>query len=293
MWDRRFLFSDDQVIKRLQTEFVPVVGNTHEIQNGRNKVRDWFLPVATKLKPDIAKGQTSQGFYVIAADGTGYGFNNNRSVERVMGLMDRGLAAYKANPPAPVAIGDDLLNERFAIAPPEGTSVVRVFTRIKPIPLGCDSSNANVAREHLWILPEEARALSEGQFPAALGTRLCRFVLVDNVRGEPDFWRTAEVRKAEFSIKKGVLSGTFAMSTADGKRGLEGKLEGVVAVSGTAVTSFKAYGTATAWGAGTYTPNPPESRFPLVFAFVSARDELAKAVAPQGALWGREYLAGQ
>jgi hypothetical protein len=299
LWDRRFLFSDERIIKRLRTEFVPVVGNTHEIQNGRNPVKDWFLPVATKVKPDIAKGSTSQGKYIVAADGTAYGFNNNRSVERVLQLMDRSLAQFKATPPAKVDLPQTLLDAKFAPEAPEGSTIVRLFTRIQPAPRGCDSANENVARDHLWILPEETAALAKGEVPEAFKWRLARFALVDNVRGEPDHWRSQEILKAMLKLKKlgagkFALDGEFAMQTQDGKRGYECKLEGEVTFDKLEkVSGFKAFSSGQAWGRSTYTPDPPAGKFPLVIAFVLPKDEMAKTVAPQAVFYGPEYLKGR
>jgi hypothetical protein len=235
---------------------------------------------------------------VVAADGTAYGFNNNRSLERVHQLLDKSLAQFRANPPAKVDIPSALLDAKFAVTPPDGSSVLRLFTRIKPAPLGCDSANENVARDHLWVLPDEIGALAKGEIPNALRLRLARFALVDNVRGEPDHWRVDEVIKAEFKLKvlsatKFAIAGDFAMQTKDGKRGYEGKWEGELAIDkGGRLTSFKAYAEGQAWGRSTYTPDPPPGKFPLVVAFVLSGDEMARTVSPQAVFYGREYLTG-
>jgi hypothetical protein len=255
--------------------------------------------VATKVKPDIAKGQTSQGKYVVAADGTAYGFNNNRSVDRVLALMDKALAQFKVNPPAKVEIPKDLLDTRAAASPPEGASVVRLYTRIKPAPLGSDSANENVNRDHLWILPDEAKALAKGEFPDSLKYRIARFALVDNVRGEPDHWRAADVLQADFFAKPGakgkvLLQGKFRMATADRARGYEGSFEGEAELAPDGnLKSFKGIAEGEAWGRSTYTPNPPEGRFPLKVAFVKTGDFTPHVVNPQAVFYGREYLTGR
>ena len=274
------------------------MGNTHEIQNGRNPVRDWFLPIATKVKPDIAKGQTAQGRYVFAADGTAYGFNNNRSVERVHQLMDKSLTMFRANPPAKVGVSKEELLAKFVPESPAGTAVVRLFTRIRPAPLGSDSSNENVARDHLWILPAEAAELSKGNISDSLKLRILRFALVDNVRGEPDHWRVQEIKRADFKAEKkpGQLEirCNFRMETGDSKRGFEGALEAAADFdSAGQMTKFLAYAEGQAWGRSTYTPNEPKGRSPLAVGFRLVEDETAKAVAPQAVFHGREYLTGR
>lgn len=261
-----------------------MVGNTHELQNGRTEARDWWMAVANRAKPDTKEGSTAQGFYVLGADGSDYGFNNNRSVERVLGLMDRGLAAFKERPPRKVEI--DPASGRYGFARPQDVATVRVFSRVRPVPDGCDPSNENVARDHVWVLPSEMQDLASGKFSEALAMRLCRFHMVDNVRGEPDHWRRDEVLRHEFKVDKdGTLTGSFSMATADGKRGMEGSLTGRLLPDG-----FRAFASATAWGASTYAPNPPKGKFPMVFAFVVADDKYSRVVAPQAAFHGAEYL---
>jgi hypothetical protein len=266
---------------------VPFAGNTHDLQNRQGEVQRWFMETVGKVNPRVGQGITTQGFYVIGADGSAYAFNNNRSVERVLNFMDRGMAGFRSNPPKAAAIPEP---KEVVIRPPEGTSVIRIYSRIKPCPSGCDPGNENLQRDHFWVLPEEVRALAGGIVSVSLKIRLCRFALVDAVRGEPDFWTLGEVRIGAFSIKNGrTLTGSFKMSTADGKRGLEGTLEAELRVEGARIAAFKGFAETTAWGQGTWTPGAPEGKFPLKFAFVLAPNGI-DAVAPQAAMFGKEYL---
>ncbi len=242
--------------------------------------------VAT-INPRVEQGNTSQGFYVVGADGSAYGFNNNRSVERVLGFMADGLKKFKASPP-----GDVLIKalEHKPLAPPVGASVLRVYSRITPAPEGCNESNKNLQRDHFWILADEARALASGAVPEALQLRLCRFALVDAVRGEPDFWQVAQIKSKSFSITGGALTGTFSMSS--GKQALTGAFEAELKISGDQVTAFKGFASTTARGSGTWTPGAPDGEFPLKFAFVLA-PATKDTVPPQAAMFGREYLTGR
>lgn len=241
------------------------------------------MKMAGKANPRIDQGVTAQGFYVMAADGTTYGFNNNRSVERVLGFAANGLAAYRKAPPARVEIPQP---KDVQPKPPEGTTVLRVYSRISPVPKGCDGSNENVQRDHLWILPGELGSSASEN----LAKRLCRFVFVDAIRGEPDFWRPAEIKTCTLRVvAPGRLTGEFAMATADGRRGLEGKFEASFSLLGGKLSTFKGYAEGTAWGSGTYTPGAPEGKFPIKFAFLVA-PKTPDTVAPQAAMIGREYL---
>jgi hypothetical protein len=273
------------------------------------------MKMAATVNERVTKGITSQGFYVAAPDGKGYGFNNNRSVERVNWFMDNAVKKMKDNPPQIVEIPQSEIDAPFARSPGEGTSVLRIFSRIRPVPAGSHKSNNTVARDHIWIYPHESTemwkltevsAAEPRRLPSAVLGRLLRFHLVDNVRGEPDFWKPSEIRKADFkaslfgrsnSNMRGLrFEGTYEMQSADGKRGMSGNLEGVIWLTKRSsepkvyvVDSFKAYGEATAWGAGTYTPNPPAGKFPMVFAIVQVNDAASKVVTPQAATWAGEY----
>ncbi|MBX3118845.1 MAG: hypothetical protein KF784_07245 [Fimbriimonadaceae bacterium] len=252
------------------------------------------MSTVAKVNPRANQGQTTQGFYVIGADGSAYVYNNNRSVERVQDFLQRGLKAFKASPPAKADIPDAPDMQRKA---PAGTTILRIYSRIKPVPMGADTANENVQRDHFWLLPQEVAALStSNSVPESLSARLCRFVFVDAIRGEPDFWSAGEIKSKEFSITKlssGELKivGKFAMATGNQARGLEGSLEAIVRVNGERVTAFKGFVNATAWGKGTYTPNPPNGKFPIKFAIVIAPNT-PDTVSPQAAFYGPEYLKG-
>ncbi|MCB8933430.1 MAG: hypothetical protein M9921_00640 [Fimbriimonadaceae bacterium] len=280
------------MIQKLTTEFIPFAGDTHELQNGRSAARNWFVAMARTVNPRISDGQTAQGFYTASPDGKGLGFNNNRSVERVLGLLDLGLAkSSPASGPIEPAPGD-----RGGAR--EDVFVARTFTRIRPLPPGSAESNKNVARDHLWIYPADVEAILAGKgdrfpAPAAFARRLARFHLVDNVRGEPDMWSASEVRKAELFVVRDPrgfkLEGDFEMETANGSRGLDASFEGWIELDGGTIKRFLGLAKGKAWGAGRYTPNPPEGVFPIVVAMVEANDAASRRVPPQGLLWGPEY----
>lgn len=297
------------MIKSLQQDFIPVTGDTHEIQNGKSPARNWFMTMALSVNPQIASGQTAQGHYVAGADGVGYGFNNNRDVERLLQLLKTGQEKYAQKPPAPVTIATSELGSDFTRLAPTGSSLLRIFVRIHPLPVGCHELNKGAARDHIWVLPQEVRAMAEapssGKFPLppTLVARLARYHLTDFVRGEPNFWKGSEVKRARFEgtilqktpeIVEIRFTGDYAMQTGDGQRGLEGKMDGVFVLeqASTKIRKFRAFAEGRAWGAGTYTPSPPPGKFPLLFAIQETSDAFSKIVPPQGALDGPDYLRG-
>lgn len=272
-------------------DFIPVTGNTHDLQNRRSELGAWFMKTAASVNSRVDDGMTSQGFYVVAADGTAYGFNNNRSIDRVVAFMAEGLKKYRASPPV---VTDVPVLKGGRIVPPDGATVLRVYSRITPVPEGCGDSNKNLQRDHLWVLPGEVSELQNGAFPEALKLRLLRFCLVDAVRGEPDFWTQSEVESGEFKVTSdGTLTkikASFSMKSVG--QSLSGTFDAELSIGKGRLTSFKGYADCTASGSGTWTPGAPEGYFPLKFAFVIA-PEAIDTVAPQAAMIGREYLTGK
>lgn len=243
-----------------------------------------------KVKPDIKQGVTAQGKYVFGADGSAYGFNNNRSVERLNQMLDSSMIKFGEEPPIKVEL-QPIAKPPSGRQWPEGVAVVRSFTRVRPIPEGCDPMNENVARDHLWILPDEAASLALHKFPESLATRMCRFSLVDNVRGEPDHWKPQEIEMSEFwPSGEGEFTGIFSMQTKNGARGLQGTVSIEVGHNEGRLSKFVAYANAAAWGRSTYTPGEPPGRFPLAIGFILVDDEMSRIVPPQAVVHGREYV---
>lgn len=279
------------MIKILQTQVIPAVGNTHELQNQKFEASKWFMEMATSVNSRVKDGVTAQGFYVAGADGKGYGFNNNRTPDRVIDFLQRGMAGFKKDPPAKVEITDDAVNSKFARVADPSVSILQVYSRIKPMPQGCDELNQNIGREFLWIYPEEIQAIRENSLPSSLSRRLVRFHLVDNIRGEPEMWKPGEIKRSDFSLKRlgsnrYAITGSFSMNA--GARGLEGTLEAEMTLhpKEDRIAGFKGFASTTAWGAGAYTPRPPAGKFPILFAIVPATADYAKVTPPTGALYG-------
>jgi hypothetical protein len=152
-----------------------------------------------------------------------------------------------------------------------------------------------VNREELAVIAARAcRGLgAKFRLPEALARRIARFHLVDDVRGTPDMWGASEVRTLDLEAQtvvqaKGYASsvhfaGPFALRSASGKRGYEGQIEGRFDVEpeGRQLGRFRMLAEGKAWGAGTYTPNPPPGKFPLSVAIVDTTDPAARIVPPE------------
>ena len=264
---------------------------------------------ASKVNFKVRSADSVQGFYTMAADGTAYGFKNVRGAQVVLPMLDEAYRQFHTHKP-PKADIPTTVTSPFAKSPePSATSVVRVFTRVRPVPLGANRLNKGLGRDHLWILGRDIREMSAAaaagnpfQMPGDLKMRLIRFGLLDNVRGHPDAWLLEEVKKANITMKpigrRGAdmiytFAGEFFMKTPDGKRGLDGKIKGEVEVNEAAkrVTWFRAIADATAWGDSKFTAYAPPGKFPLVIAFLQVDDTMSKTVEPDGLSIGDGYFS--
>jgi hypothetical protein len=135
--------------------------------------------------------------------------------------------------------------------------------------------------------------------PATLTRRLARFHLLDNTRGEPNYWRADEVRKASLTWAVTAvtddevameLTGTVLLSTdADpekARRGYDVALRGLLRYDRAkkAITRLDLLALGEHWGRSTYTPGARPGRTPLGIAFeLVAGTAPAERIPPQAA----------
>ena len=288
----------------MKNEFIPVTGNTQELQFRPSPSQKWFTAAMNRNenathKKQMASSMDPQGMYVLGPDGKNYGFTNDHYPEDIQKFINTCLAKYKDNPPKQIAINAEELNSTFSKRPPRGAAVVRVYARIWPLPDHCWGLNHGVGRDFLWLYPEELKYLATVKptatgvvkMPAALSQRLLRFHLLDDVRGTPDMWRPSEIQHHAFNAR--VISesngdrtikfyGKYSLKTRSGNRGFVGSIQGEVGVkNGHELSRFKAYADGKAWGRGTYTPFPPDGKYGLHIGFVDAHDEASQVVPPE------------
>ncbi len=251
---------------------------------------------------------------MVGWDGVGYTFDNyNRDPRRLSALLDRGLARFHQNPPRQVSIPAEYMQAAAPHRPPASVSVIRVFTRIRPLPAGEPPEFTWLGRDHMWIFADEVRqmlAASENNnqpfpMPRTLLARLVVFHIIDNTRGQVVPWKPQDVSKADFTMRairnaSGRRTFTFRGDFAKRgrtdfftNRGHEGHIEGEldVGIKTEKIVRFRAYGEAQAWAeAPTFRPtNPPRGRYPLVIAMVEANDALGQCAAPEVAETGSYY----
>jgi hypothetical protein len=253
------------------------------------------------LNRQMCQTNDPQGMYILGADGMSYGFTNDHEPGDIQRFMNAGLTRFKASPPKRVTVTEAEKRAAFSITPTPATQVLQVFARIPTVPQGCSFLNEGVGRDFCWVYREELVAISaracrgigaKFRLPETLARRIARFHLVDDVRGTPDMWGASEVRTLDLEAQTVVhaghmfgarFAGPVALRSANGKRGYEGQIEGRFDVEpeGHQLGRFRMLAEGKAWGAGTYTPNPPPGKFPLSVAIVDTTDPAARIVPPE------------
>jgi len=268
------------------------------------------METAGKVNYRVRSGQTVQGFYTLGADGAAFGFENVRSAKVVLNMLSEAASAFAKGKHSKVDIAPDSFTSIFAKSiEPKRTDVVRVFTRVRPMPVGANSLNKSLGRDHLWITGKDIDAFgvasasgSPFPMPRDLKMRLVRYNLIDNVRGQPDLWEASQVKKADLTVTPigrsgGAMvykfSGAFAMGTSDAKRGIEGTIEGEIEVDPAKrkLTWFRAFADAIAWGDSKFTAHAPSGKFPLMIGMLNVDDGLSKTVTPDAISLGDVYFS--
>jgi hypothetical protein len=297
-------------VRRLQNDFIPAVGE--HIALTRGLLSAWWDSVVRSANPRYAGGST-QGYYVLAADGSGIVSDNY--IPRIPEFLERGLALARQSSGGSSPFPVQLARAAAPQEPPAGASVLRLFTRIRPLPAGANPMNAMLGRDYMWVPAEEVREMAAAAergseafpLPRTLAARLVLFHLVDNVRGQVWIWQPNSIRQADLTGQAVRQSGTVRTLAIRGRfakqdshppqwmnRGEEGTIEGELDIdTRTArIVRCRLLAEGQAWSDATYNPvaAPPQGRYPIATAIVEATDDLARRVPPEQAAAGNYYL---
>lgn len=293
MLDRASTFSDPEVIKLLQTKFVPVAIDQAYQRRQKDAEGRFYQKIANQGPRKAETGGTTQGHYAATADGKLLGFRNNRGAERTSELLRDALRKHK---PGKVAVLERGRPDRqYDYPPPAGGLVVRTHTKV----LGGYEETENewrqmfqrgVGRDNFWIREDEHAALAKGEVLESLTTRMAKFHLVDNTRGEPPMWGPKDIRKMDLALKGGKLTGTLELRTDRGELGFKADVLGFVESKDGRVTRFDVVVKGLFRGEGQYTRGAPKGEFPLAISFqIADGSDVADDIPPQGS---RGWLDG-
>lgn len=306
--------NDPRVAKKIAEDFIPVSGGIERLQpsrygNNESISSRWFQPMAkTALKEFTSpewweKFQTYQGLYVVGPDAQVYDYHVawQLPADKYLGILDQALVKYSQSPPKPVTLHSEVSGQSPSPAPDPGTTVLRVISRIRPLPADCDESNGGIGRDHMWIFDDEVQELmaaakradgSRFELPRRIIGRFVRFQLLDTVRNTSAAFSKEEVKTASFQVQARPDSDGTHFSFAgrydsegvnenNGEPfGIRGWLQGEfsVHVVESRIDYFRAYGEAIA--SGRNNAGAPENDYPIVFAIVDAYDGISEAVPP-------------
>jgi hypothetical protein len=304
-------------------DFVPVTCDDWYQRRRQDAEGEFFRKVADQGPRKGQGGSTRQGIYVLTADGELLSYKNagqladvtREELQRALGKFHR-LPEHRRAPGA-VEVGDPgKPDPRYTRTPPEGGLVVRVHARIldrtedgELCKGACKTLGGDRAsRDFLWLTRDEVRAFAPAkaepgftyEVPRAVRDRILRFHLVDNTRGEPNFWERTDVRRSRMTLTvtgaspAGVelrLDGDALLATdADpekARRGYEVALRGHLRYLPDRQTfdRFDVAALGEHWGEGTYTrgARPGRTLFGVAFGPVASGDDPTDRVPPQAA----------
>lgn len=308
MADREFVFGNPEIQRLIIDNFVPVAADDWYQRRRKDAEGDFFRLVADQ---GPRKGNsTRQGRYAFSASGELLGFNNNRSPERMLDMLNTSLEKFARLPKSdPVSLAGET-DPKYTRTPPAGGLVLKAYTRCLNDDLthaGKAGTNTDTYRhngfgaatDHLWITAAERQAVAANNggepLPESLVRRIARFHLVDSTRGEPPHWQPDELRSIELQATRSAgqtlsLTGKFHLATADGARGYEGQLRGTVERDGDTITRFDLVALGDHWGEGRYTRGARPGKTPLAVTFTLADlQKPADRIPPQGIRWEQGY----
>jgi hypothetical protein len=314
--NREFIFSNPKVIKWLNENCVAVVGDNWYRRRAKDEASAWFRSVG-KQAGRGKNGSTQQGSYLVTPQGSLLAFINSSDPDRFLAMMLKGTKKWKELDKAKGSIPDmkdpDYKVNIRPLDPAKGI-VIEVQSRALTEKGGkitkWDSKGkvgADAALGHLWIQQSEwtdfsnkMSQLKVGQklpFPKRITTRIARFHLADNTRGEGPAWKNDEVKTAEIYLTKAAkgyqVVGSFKLETKNKSRTFSGSLQGVLELEkGSAVRpkswQMTVYGKHS--GEGKYTKNARPGAQPLAFSFEFLSDPKSlDLVPPQHMRWQKGY----
>jgi hypothetical protein len=302
--DRESVFSDPRIIKILTDQFIPATGDDWYLRRQQDAPGE-LLRLVAEQGPRAGQPGTRQGRYAFTPSGQLLGFNNNRSTDRLLTMLEDALAAWHKLPKdarsslAPQAADTASPRDpRFDRRLPAGTAIIRTYTRTLTwdeasqaytacAPDGSSPTDGApvglaTARDHLWLQPQEMASLiqalasvpvgDELPLPTPIAHRIARYHLVDNTRGEPDHWTAAQIRQLDLTLTRtgestASLVGDFHLATEDGARSYQGALAGDLKADADTLSHLHLIAIGDHEGISTYTPGARPGATPLGILF--------------------------
>ena len=316
-------FADPAVLKMTRADFVPVCTDDWYTRRRKDSEGDFFRKVADQSPRKGLNGGTRQGIYVFTADGELLGYKNHGGDAEVMkkvfldakAKFDK-LPESRRKPSGVTVPAAGKPDANFNRILPEDGIVLKVHGRILEakaetfVKGTCDFTGGDQAsRDYCWITADEKKSLippkAEVGFcyalPEKIAQRLARFHLIDNTRGEPEFWKKEHVVANKITLTVTAVKDDAIELRLDGevkleagpKLGFEPKLRGNLRYipSKKAFDQFDIVALGDYRGETTYTPGSREGRKPFGISIgLADLTKPSERIAPQGVRDRDPYL---
>lgn len=241
MRGRQVCWSDPKV-QKLAESFIPATDEVWRLHN-RDELDCRFFKgfceeghYGERSQPSTTRRSTTrQGIYCCTPSGKFLASINTTSPDRMADMLRDALEAWKKTPKSERLLDYDPaerageIERRERLYPEDGLGL-RVYSRDMPRK-GGRSNEANDWRRSAWnvdslwyrkaeaatVLPEELRAGGSVTWPDATLRRLVRHNLVDNVRGQTNGYRDAQVQIARMTTTVTRRDGDVAHLTFAGE----------------------------------------------------------------------------
>ncbi|MFP6904506.1 MAG: hypothetical protein VCG02_04745 [Verrucomicrobiota bacterium] len=316
MANRVFHYADPDISAFIRRHFVPVVGDDWYQRRRQDAEGDFYQGVHRQAPHHTPEGHSRQGLYILTASGTLLSFTNTWKMDTFWRFLRAGVKNWEALPAAERAPGALVIppldvgqrDVKYTRVPPADGSILKVHTRVLDQAgngfKACEAEGEKrwglfAASDHMWLRKEELRGLEPGPLPEPFASRMLRFHMVDNTRGEPSMWKQTDIRSRDLRLVQVPgeagrlrLEGSFLVHTDDRGRGFEASVLGYLDVdpaTGT-LTALKVVALGEHWGDGDYTPGARPGRTPLGVALhrVSGEDA-ADRTPPQAIRYVERY----
>jgi hypothetical protein len=334
---RALAFSDREIVRMAKEQYVPVACDDWYQRRRRDAEGRFFKQVSDQSPRGGNNSATRQGIYLLTASGKLLGYKNaGQNPEVMRDFIKSGLAKWARLPdserqPGAVKVEEPgKLDAAYARTPPENGLIVNVHARlleraeaagtnVQGLPKagsilgGFEDAKCSVgdgdeaSRDHLWLteaewkslIPKNAKVGERSPVPPEIVSRILRFHLIDNTRGEPPMWRREDVRNGELSLVvesatpekvtlrlEGVALLATDANLEKARRGYDAKLLGYIDYDSarSRVTRFGVVAIGDHWGEGTFTRGAREGRKPMGIAFeLATGGKPGDLVPPQAA----------
>ena len=220
------------MIQLIAERFVPVAENCSPLQRAQQDAKGEFFRYVAEQGHYAGRtipSATRQGLYAFKADGTLLASVNTREARPLLGMLDRALERWDADPHTGDGTPETYEPDpKFRSRYPEGGLILLVTTR--DLPRDVDTRPDDLRRrafnhDYAWftreeaasIVPNEPRVDQRVPVPWPIVRRIARFHLLDSARGETPSWREESVEIAEVTVEVTGVEGSRVEARLEGR----------------------------------------------------------------------------